>query len=84
MQCRAITVQEVGGSEMKAKRLLGIGIAGTVVTAVCCATPVLVLLFAAIGLSALVGWLDVVLFPLLALFVALTAYAALRLRRAGG
>jgi mercuric ion transport protein len=69
---------------MKEKRLLGIGIVGTVVTAVCCTTPILVLLFGAIGLSALVGWLDFVLFPLLALFVVLTAYVALRLRRGGG
>ncbi|MDP6706222.1 MAG: mercury resistance system transport protein MerF [Alphaproteobacteria bacterium] len=66
---------------MKEKPLLGIGIVGTVVTAICCVTPVLVLLFGAIGLSALVVWLDFVLFPLLALFIALTAYAALRLRR---
>ncbi|MBT5432736.1 MAG: mercury resistance system transport protein MerF [Alphaproteobacteria bacterium] len=60
---------------MKAKPLLGIGLAGTFVAAVCCFTPVLVFLLAGVGLSALVGILDFVLFPALAVFVGLTIYA---------
>ncbi|MFV8569572.1 mercury resistance system transport protein MerF [Marinobacter sp. SBS5] len=50
-------------------RLIKISAVGSVVTALCCFTPVLVWLFAIIGASALVGYLDYVLFPLLALFL---------------
>jgi mercuric ion transport protein len=35
----------------------------------------------AIGLAAVVGWLDFVLFPLLAFFLGLTAYALTRRRK---
>ena len=52
-------------------RLLRIGIIGTVLTALCCFTPVLVVLFGALGLAALVGYLDYVLFPLLVVFLLL-------------
>lgn len=68
---------------METRSLLRTGIIGTVVTAICCFTPVLVIAFGALGLSAWLGWLDVVLFPLLALFVSLTALAIYRLRCAG-
>ena len=56
-------------------KLLRCGVIGTAVVALCCFTPLLVLLLGVLGLSAAVGWLDYVLFPLLALFIALTAYA---------
>jgi mercuric ion transport protein len=46
-----------------------------VVAALCCFTPVLVILFGAIGLSAWLGWIDYVLFPALGIFVLLTIYA---------
>lgn len=55
--------------------LLKLGIIGTVITALCCFTPVLVVLFGAVGLSALIGYLDIVLFPALAIFVLVTLYA---------
>jgi mercuric ion transport protein len=64
------------------RRLLRVGIVGSVVTALCCFTPVLVLLFGALGLSAAVGVLDWVLLPALAGFVLLTGYALWRRRRA--
>ena len=48
---------------------------GTAVAAVCCFTPVLVVLLAAVGLSAAVGVLDYVLFPALAIFICITVYA---------
>ncbi|UTW13030.1 mercury resistance system transport protein MerF [Marinobacterium rhizophilum] len=60
------------------QRLLKTGIAGTVIVALCCFTPVLVLLLGALGLSALVGYLDIVLLPALAGFVCLTLYALWR------
>lgn len=60
---------------MAANRLLTIGVVGTIVTAICCFTPVLVILLGAIGLSAWIGSLDVALLPLLFVFVLITVYA---------
>ncbi len=60
---------------MTDSRLLQVGIIGSVVAALCCFTPVLVVLLGAIGLSAPVGVLDYVLLPVLAMFVAITVYA---------
>ena len=69
---------------MKDKSILRTGIIGSVVAAVCCFTPVLVVLLGAVGLSAWLGWLDYVLFPALAAFLALAVYGFyLRRRRAG-
>ncbi|MBT3990069.1 MAG: mercury resistance system transport protein MerF [Rhodospirillaceae bacterium] len=51
------------------------GVAGAIVTSICCVTPVLVLLLGAIGLSALSVYLDFVLFPVLGFFVLLIGYA---------
>jgi mercuric ion transport protein len=65
---------------MTEKGLLRIGICGTTVAALCCFTPALVVLLGAVGLSAVVGWLDYVLLPALVLFLGLTAFA-LRKRR---
>ena len=66
---------------MNDKTLLGIGIGGTVVAALCCFTPILVVLLGAVGLSAALGWLDYVLLPALAFFIGLTIYAVYRRRR---
>lgn len=56
-------------------KLLKVGIIGTIVAAICCFTPALVLLLGAVGLSSLVGMLDIVLLPALAIFVVITVYA---------
>ncbi len=69
---------------MSNHKLLGVGIVGTVVAALCCFTPLLVVLLAAVGLSAALGWLDYVLFPALAFFIGLTVYAVYRRRREAG
>jgi mercuric ion transport protein len=66
---------------MKDRTLLRVGGIGAAIVALCCVTPVLVLLLGVLGLSAWVAGLDYVLFPLLALFLALAIIAALRLRR---
>lgn len=63
------------------RRLLATGLVGTVVTALCCFTPLLVVLLGVVGMSAVLGWIDYVLMPALALFVALTVYALWRRRR---
>lgn len=57
------------------KKQMKTGIIGTVVAALCCFTPVLVVLFGAIGLSAWLGWIDYVLFPALFASLGLVAHA---------
>ena len=66
---------------MNDKKILITGVIGTVILALCCFTPVLVVLFAVVGLSAIVGYLDYVLLPALAFFVILTIYAVWRRQR---
>ena len=60
---------------MTRAKLLWTGIAGTAITALCCFTPALVVTLGALGLSAVVGYLDLVLLPALAGFIGLTVYA---------
>jgi len=66
---------------MKDATLIRTGIIGAVLAALCCFTPVLVVLLGAVGLSALTGHLDVVLMPALVFFVGLTVYALYRHKR---
>jgi len=66
---------------MKTSTLLKTGIIGSAIAALCCFTPVLVILFGAIGLAAWVGYLDYVLMPALLFFIALTLYAVTRKSR---
>ena len=63
---------------MKDNRLLGTGVIGTVIAALCCFTPLLVVLLSALGVSAWLGWLDYVLFPVMAAFMGITVYALWR------
>lgn len=67
---------------MKDATILKTGIVGTVIAAICCATPVLVFALGAPGLSAWVGGLDHVLLAALAIFLGLTAYGVWRRNRA--
>lgn len=66
---------------MKDAAILKTGIIGSVVAAICCFTPALVILLGAVGLSAWLGWIDYVLFPALAVFLGMTAYSLWRRRR---
>jgi mercuric ion transport protein len=66
---------------MTDKALLCTGAAGSVIAAICCFTPALVILLGAVGLSAWLAWIDYVLLPALVLFLGLTAVAWLRLRQ---
>lgn len=61
--------------------LLRLGIVGTVILALCCFTPILVVLMGVVGLSALTGYLDIVLLPALAFFIALSVYSVWRRQR---
>ena len=63
---------------MASHSLLKIGVTGTIISAVCCFTPALVVILGGIGMSAVVGYLDLVLFPALVLFATMTGYALWR------
>jgi mercuric ion transport protein len=67
--------------QMTDKSLLKIGVVGTLVTAICCFTPLLLVLLGAIGLSSLIGLLDLVLLPALTIFLLLTGYGLWKRRR---
>jgi mercuric ion transport protein len=60
---------------MQRSTLLKTGITGSIIAALCCFTPVLVLLFGAVGLAAWIGYLDLLLMPALLIFIGITAYA---------
>ncbi|MDF0751543.1 mercury resistance system transport protein MerF [Marinobacter sp. 71-i] len=60
------------------KTLLRFSLIGTVIVALCCFTPILVILLGVVGLSAITGYLDFVLLPALAIFLGLTVYALWR------
>jgi len=63
---------------MKTATLLNTSIAGSILVAICCFTPALVILLGAVGLAAWTGYLDMVLIPALILFIGLTVYAFIR------
>jgi mercuric ion transport protein len=65
----------------RAGRLLKGGLGGAVFAALCCFTPLLVVVLAGAGLSAITGWLDYALFPML--FVSLAVVAQALWLRAG-
>lgn len=58
--------------------LVRASIIGIVLVALCCFTPILVILLGVVGLSALTGYLDYVLLPALAVLIGLTIYAVRR------
>ena len=73
----AACLKRISGAvgELNSSTLLKTGIIGTVVAAICCFTPLLVLLLGTVGLSFLSGYLDLVLLPALGFFIVLTVYA---------
>ena len=68
----------MSSEDKSSNALLKTGFIGTIIVALCCFTPILVILFGAVGLAALVGDLDIVLFPALGLYILLTIYALWR------
>ncbi len=54
-----------GSENAKNSKMLKGGIIGSVIAALCCFTPLLVIAFTGVGLAGLIGGLDYVLFPLL-------------------
>ncbi|ABM17347.1 MULTISPECIES: mercury resistance system transport protein MerF [Marinobacter] len=63
------------------KTLLRVSVIGTVLVALCCFTPILVVLLGTLGLAALTGYLDYVLLPALVFFIGLTCYAVWRKKK---
>ena len=67
---------------MPGSQIFRVGIIGTIVTAVCCFTPVLPFILSAIGISRFVSYLDMVLMPLLAIFAGIAIFGFLKRRSA--
>jgi mercuric ion transport protein len=63
--------------------LIGVGAAGSLVAATCCATPALAVLLGALGLSAWLAWSDYLLLPALLAFLAVAAYGLMRRQGSG-
>ena len=59
---------------MEAKKIYRTGLIGTLIAAVCCFTPLLVIILSALGLSAVTGLLDYILLPALAVCLAIMLY----------
>lgn len=51
------------------------GVIGTLVTILCCATPILNILLGSVGLASITGYLDYVLIPALAIFLTLAIFS---------
>ena len=66
---------------MNDSALVKTGIVGGVIAAVCCATPILVIALSAVGLSALTGYLDFVLLPVLAFCIGMIAFGVYKRRQ---
>ena len=58
----------------KGNRLITTGIFGSIIAAICCFTPALIALLGALGLATLIGYLDYVLLPAMAIFLGLIVY----------
>jgi mercuric ion transport protein len=66
---------------MDGNKYLKTGIWGSIITTICCFTPVLVVGLGFIGLAALTPYLDYVLFPLLGFFLIVAFYGWLKQKR---
>ena len=63
---------------MTNKLLLRFGITGTVLAALCCFTPILVIALTALGMASLIPRLDPILIPVLMFFAAFTFWTFTR------
>ena len=68
---------------MQEGKLFKTGLWGTIVTAICCFTPLLPWVLGLVGLALLIPYLDYVLFPLLFLFLGIAFLGWHRARRTG-
>ena len=68
-------------SSQASKKGIYAALSGTVLVAMCCFTPILVVLLGTVGLSALTPYLDIVLLPALFIMIVLTILSYLRWRK---
>jgi len=68
-------------SSQTSKKGLLAALAGTVLVALCCFTPIIVIILGAFGLSVFTPYLDFVLLPALGIMIALTIVSFLRWRK---
>lgn len=66
---------------MKDRALITTGAIGTVVAAICCATPILAVLLGAVGLAAWAAKADYIAFPVLLISLGLLGLGLYRRRR---
>ena len=66
----------------KYKKTFIASLAGTIIVAVCCFTPFLVIILGAIGSSVIVPYLDVILLPALFLLIIITVISYIKWRKA--
>jgi mercuric ion transport protein len=67
---------------MRERALLATGIIGGALAAICCATPLLAVLFGAVGLTAWLAKADYVIIPALIICLGLIGFALYRRRAA--
>lgn len=65
---------------MNDQALIKTGIIGSLIAALCCATPILVIGLGAVGLSAWAGYLDYVLLPVLTISLGMVGYGLYKRR----
>ncbi len=63
------------------KKLIQTGMIGSIITALCCFTPVLIWVLSAIGLTTIIVYLDIVLLPLLGVFIIMFVVGVIRRKR---
>jgi len=66
---------------MEGNKYFKTGLWGSIIAAICCFTPALVVGLGLIGLAALTPYLDYVLFPVLGVFLILTFYGWLKQKK---
>jgi len=69
---------------MRDRTLIATGAVGALLAAICCATPLLAVVFGAVGLTAWLGKADYVLVPALVICLGLIGVALYRKRGQGG
>ena len=69
---------------MNSRRLFRIGAVGTVITALCCFTPLLVIGLTSLGFVGAIAYLDMILLPLLGICALLLAFALMQKVRSNG
>jgi mercuric ion transport protein len=68
-------------SSQPSKKTFYAAVTGTILVALCCFTPILVIALAAVGMSAFTPYLDYVLLPAMVLMITLTFVSYIRWKK---